>query len=147
MNELSLFIPGEPYGLKRHRSRVVRPKGRKPFAQQYDPKENTDRKAQAQLFMREAIGETRELPFMGPVSLHVVADFSCPKSEYRKREPKPRRPHTKKPDADNVLKWVKDAGTGVLWGDDSQVCEVRIEKWIAAQGEAPGTQVNVKELP
>ena len=40
----------------------------------------------------------------------------------------------------------QDAATGVLWLDDCQVCAVTIEKWIAAQGAAPGVAVTVEAV-
>jgi len=31
------------------------------------------------------------------------------------------RPHVKKPDLDNLIKLVKDAGNGIIWKDDSYI--------------------------
>jgi Holliday junction resolvase RusA-like endonuclease len=148
---IAFDIPGEPYGLKRHRTRVTTPKGRKPFAQQYDPKENVDRKAQAQFFMREAAGVTEPPVFRVPypdqaLELRITATFSLPRSQHRKRTPRPRSWHTKKPDIDNILKWILDAGTGVLWTDDKQIASVSVAAWVGAQGEAPRTQIVVYPL-
>lgn len=36
--------------------------------------------------------------------------------------------HTKRPDIDNLAKLVLDAGNGVLWEDDSQVCHLDVRK-------------------
>jgi Holliday junction resolvase RusA-like endonuclease len=82
----------------------------------------------------------------GPVELAVFAYFTCPKTDWRKRDSRPRRWHTKKPDGDNILKAIKDAAKGVLWLDDSQVARATVEKIIAAQGEAPSVQVRVRRL-
>ncbi|SCU95566.1 conserved hypothetical protein [Cupriavidus necator] len=51
---------------------------------------------------------------------------------------------TKKPDADNVLKAVKDGMNGVVWVDDCQAVEYRISK---KYGTSPGVYVEVMELP
>jgi len=50
---------------------------------------------------------------------------------------------TKKPDADNVLKGLKDGCNGIVWKDDAQV--VCIELW-KAYGAIPSASVSVLEL-
>ena len=67
-------------------------------------------------------------PFNGPVALHVVAYLPVPKSL-------PKRLHgiarpTKRPDLDNLLKTCLD-GCSPLWGDDSQVVDLRGAKFYA----------------
>lgn len=59
---------------------------------------------------------------------------------------RPERPHAKKPDASNVLKAVEDAGTGVLWLDDAQIALLHVHKRIAAQGDAPRVELQIREL-
>jgi Holliday junction resolvase RusA-like endonuclease len=85
-------------------------------------------------------------PLAGPLSVRVTARFTCPKTDCRKRDPRPERWHAKKPDAENVAKAVLDAATGVLYLDDSQVAYLTILKRVAAQGEAPGVVLEVEEL-
>jgi len=67
-------------------------------------------------------------PFVpaGPVKLIVKACHASPKGLVRKTSGMCERMHSKRPDIDNVLKHVMDAANGVLWGDDTQVVEVRI---------------------
>ena len=36
--------------------------------------------------------------------------------------------HIKKPDLDNLVKWVKDCGNKILWTDDSIVCGLNARK-------------------
>lgn len=43
--------------------------------------------------------------------------------------------HTKKPDLDNLAKNIKDALTGSLYKDDSQVFEAHLEKRYCGQEE------------
>lgn len=50
---------------------------------------------------------------------------------------------TKKPDADNVLKGLKDGCNGIVWKDDAQVVSIELSK---AYGETPGASVSVVEL-
>lgn len=143
---LTIRIPGEP--VVQGRGRIVWPKGR-PHPAIMDPAKSRNWKAYAQEHYRMALERAGLSPpaFNGAVAIHVLALFSCPTSEHRKREPTPRRPHTKaRGDASNVLKCVEDAGNGVLWLDDCQLANVSIEKWVAAQGEAPFVEVTVREL-
>lgn len=49
---------------------------------------------------------------------------------------------TKKPDADNVLKGIKDGCNGILWRDDAQVVRIGIAKLYA---ETPHARVSVSE--
>lgn len=48
---------------------------------------------------------------------------------------------TKKPDLDKLVRSLLDAGTGVLWADDSQVVAIQASKAFAPR--APGVQVEV----
>jgi Holliday junction resolvase RusA-like endonuclease len=139
MEELSITIPGEPHAQGRARATVIGG-----HARMYDPQNSREWKAVAQHHMRLALDG--HVPLVGPVELTVVASFTCPKGDWRTKSPRPRRRHAKKPDADNVLKAVKDAATGVLWLDDCQVCVVRVEKWIAAQGDPPGIELTVAAI-
>jgi Holliday junction resolvase RusA-like endonuclease len=155
VSDLVIRIPGEPFAQPRARAAVVA--GR---AIIYDPKAAKTWKNQAREVMLHMTGLPGTLPgtgrpgafglaaqpTSGPVVLRVTAVFTCPKSDHRKREPLGRRWHTKKPDADNVLKAVKDAAKGVLWLDDSQVALETCTKIIAAQGEAPYILLRVREL-
>jgi len=51
--------------------------------------------------------------------------------------------HIKKPDIDNLSKLVMDALTGVIWTDDSIVCEGFIEK---VYDRKPGVEIKIKLL-
>lgn len=147
-----IVIPGEPHAQGRARAvplmrgsePVFQPGTRRPIIQFYDPPGSKQWKKAARLHMLAAIAGGK--PFCGPVSLRVVAYFSCPVSQHRKRDPRPARWHTGRPDGDNCLKAVKDAAKGVLWLDDSQVADATVVKIIAAQGEPARTVVTVEEL-
>lgn len=139
---MKLTIPGEPMAQQRPRFRRM---GK--FVTTYDPKESRSWKADARKVMVDRMGGTSALPFpSGPVEVSILAVFTCPKGDHRKRQPAPRRPHAKKPDAENVAKIVLDAATSVLWHDDAQVARLSIEKQIAAQGEAPYVELIVLSL-
>ncbi len=49
--------------------------------------------------------------------------------------------HTKKPDLDNLVKFVKDCANGVLWKDDSQVYCLTASK---AYHTSPATEITVE---
>lgn len=119
----------------------------------YDPAKSRSWKALARFFFCNAMqdhGRAIGIPsgapcLVGPVEVHILAVFTCPKSAHRKM-PVPRRPHGKRPDAENVAKATLDAATGVLWFDDAQVARLTVEKVIGAQLEAPYVEVTVRPL-
>ena len=153
---IEVTIPGEPYAQKRARAARVG-KG----VRVYDPAANRNWKATAQQYMRDAMmaagrfGEVEFLsgklekhlnPLAGPVRLTVLALFSMPRSRWRKRVPRPAERHVKKPELDNIIKAVQDAGNGILWLDDRQVCELTARKWTLAQGEPGRLEIMVQEV-
>ena len=127
---VDIFLPGEPIG-----------KGRPRFAmgRTYTPPATVAYeyalKTEAALAMKQAGLE----PFEGPVAVNMVAYFSIPKS-WSKTQRAVAYLHTSKPDLDNVLKML-DALNGVVWIDDSQVCEAKISKRYTA--DEPGLQITV----
>lgn len=135
----TITIPGDPVAQGRPKFAVVNGHGRA-----YDPKKSRTWKATAQDFMRQAADK----PYPPKAALHVqvYAVFRCPKGDYRVINPAPLRWHVKRPDGDNILKAVKDAGSGVLWLDDAQVAKATVTKLIAPQGEAPRVVIIVREL-
>lgn len=143
--EIVVRIPGEPVAQGRPRAFV----NRQGQARVYDPEKSRSWKGQAQVHMREALeAATVGAPLFaeGPVELRVVAVFTCPKSDWRKR-PVERRPKHTRPDAENVAKAIQDAGTGLLWLDDSQITRLIVEKFVGAQEEAPYVELVVREMP
>lgn len=51
--------------------------------------------------------------------------------------------HTSKPDLDKLIRCVKDALTGIVWKDDSQVATVCASK---VYSEQPGAQIKISPL-
>mgnify|MGYP001586514768 CR=1 FL=1 len=92
-------------------------------------------------------GEMRQAcatPLEGPLQLSVVFCFRRPKSW-----PKAQRDavdnghepmHVGKPDLDNLVKLVQDAGNGILWRDDAQIVRLEAIKVYGAENE---TVINV----
>lgn len=140
---LTVTIPGEPVAQGRprgfHRPGVG--------VRMYDPPKSRSWKGAAQVHYRDALeraGITAPAFPDGPVELHVLAVFTCPRSKHRKRVPLPRQPKSTKPDSENIAKAVMDAGNGLLYMDDEQVARLTVEKIVGAQDEAPRVEVTVK---
>ena len=84
-------------------------------------------------------------PLEGPIRIDCIFIFPRPKSMLWKKRAMPRVPHTSKPDTDNITKAVKDALTGIVWRDDSQVYQEFCTKWVAAGDEQPRTIVTIRD--
>ena len=85
-------------------------------------------------------------PFARPVRLLVSIVVPIPASWSKVRKQKARTGKicaTKKPDADNVLKAIKDAMNDVVYADDAQVVEINLSK---AYGDDPRVEVVVSEI-
>lgn len=85
-------------------------------------------------------------PITGPVMVDAEFVFPRMKGQIWKTKPMPRLRHAKKPDTDNLQKAVFDALTGLLWIDDAQICDGRIQKWIAAGDEQPHVVITITPL-
>ena len=92
-----------------------------------------------------AAGEAQrpESPLSEP--LFVALEFIMPRPKsVPRRLGSGRRPHTSRPDLDNLAKAVLDALTQAgWWCDDDQICGLDASKWIAAEGERPGVCIEV----
>lgn len=82
----------------------------------------------------------------GPI--RIILDFIFPrtKSMIWKNKPMLRVPKDTKPDIDNLCKSVFDALNGILFVDDSQICECHASKYIASGNEQPGVIVTIEEM-
>lgn len=85
-------------------------------------------------------------PLEGPLRCDIEFVFPRTTAQVWKTKPMPRLRHTKKPDRDNLDKAVMDSLKGLVWVDDCQVCDGRIEKWIAAGDEQPHTVITITEI-
>jgi Holliday junction resolvase RusA-like endonuclease len=85
-------------------------------------------------------------PFARPISLNVAIVVPIPASWSKKRQTLAKIGvicATKKPDADNVLKAIKDAMNGVVYLDDAQVVAITMSKQY---GVEPRADVEVCEM-
>ena len=133
MNRIYFQIPGQPVPWARART-----KGTVHFT----PKKQRLEKGAIQYHAKAAMGN--KPLFSGPLHLAVQFVYSHPKSwtEAKKRKPESRW-KTSRPDADNLLKLVKDALNGVVYHDDAQVTFTEVRKLY---GEMTGTFVTVEPL-
>jgi len=139
MTPISFFVPGNPKGLKRHRSYTTRAG----IHVNVDP--NRDDKMD---FLAKAMLHRPEEPTRDPVCMELTCVFPRPKSHYRTG----RNAHLLKdtapywysstPDADNILKFVGDALNGIFWKDDRQVIPTGVYR---VYGPAPGIRVRLYE--
>ena len=87
------------------------------------------------------------LPLMkGPLLVICHFQIPCPKHTMkRRREFLNTLPHTKRPDGDNLEKFLNDALNGVIWSDDSHISWLLRSKSITSH-ETGATTIFVKEL-
>lgn len=140
--KLSFFIPGSPQGKGRARAVV-----RHGQVQHYTPEKTRTYEG---MIRTQAMAEMAgERPFEGPISLGATLTFEIPKSWPKwKRElaMAGRILPTVKPDADNVIKAIKDALNGVAWVDDCQVCSLNVQSRYQDGESSPGVEVTVFQL-
>lgn len=124
-------IPGKPFAWRRARSN-----GKIRFK---------DRATEAHENTVQAIALPHfPVPLEGPLRLEVRCTFKVPVS-YSKAKTAATiwRPHTAKPDCDNLAKQIGDALNRIAWGDDSQIADSRcIKLW----GDRDETFVVVETL-
>jgi len=129
-------IPGQPV-----------PKGRPKFARRgahvstYTPAKTASYENLVKMAATQAMAGAE--PNAGPVALTLTLNLQIPASWSNKRRALAAAGSiaaTKKPDADNVLKGIKDGCNGIVWRDDAQVVRIHIEKRYS---ETPGALVKV----
>lgn len=141
---IRFFIPGQPQGKERARSRIVKTKSGKQFTTHYTPKKTRENEARISKYAMAAMGGAG--PLEGPVRLTLRMGFEIPKSWPQWKREKALMGEiapTVKPDSDNVEKSIKDGLNGIVWADDCQVIECEKVKFYTAM---PGVLVSVREI-
>lgn len=131
LNKLTITIPGAPIAKKR--PRFAR---RGKFVSTYNPQESEEGKFVC--LMSTKINGHKPIPAGTPVFLQAQFHMPFPASMSMKK--RATATHTKKPDVDNMLKFLKDCANGVLWHDDSQVV------WVSARKLYSDSPCTVFEL-
>ena len=130
-------VYGEPEALKRHQ--MFRHKGKLISVNPSAKKEDD--------FLALAHQNRPEKPIDSAVSLTVDFFFPRPKSHYKTgknsnvlKENAPKM-HTKRPDIDNLIKFIADSLNGVFWTDDSIIYHIFSGKFYS---ESPRTEIDIK---
>lgn len=135
---ISFTIPGQPV-----------PKGRPKFARRgahvvaYTPAKTASYESLVK--MAATVAMAGLVPSAAPILLVIELHLQVPASWSNKRRALALAGEilpTKKPDADNVLKGIKDGCNGIVWRDDSQVVRIGIGK---VYSETPCARVTVSE--
>ena len=81
--------------------------------------------------------------------MYIEAVFEIPKSTSKKRrllmEAREELP-CKKPDADNIAKVICDALNKVAYGDDTQICSLKVDKRYTRADEEASVLVCIKNI-
>jgi len=133
MSELKFVIPGNP--LAKKRPRFAR---RGKFVTTNNAQESEEGKF-IQVMMSQLNGHS-PIPAGTPVWLLCKFFMPVPVSMPKKNHYIAR--HTKKPDLDNLVKFVKDCANGILWADDSQVSDLSAVKNYSWEG-SPRTEITI----
>lgn len=130
-------IEGKPVGKGRPRFKRM---GN--FVQTYTPEKTADYEKLVRLRFQNAGGVITEKP----VRIKIVACFAPPKSARKKDKIEMlanRILPVKKPDCDNIAKIILDALNKIAYIDDSQVVELVVKKWFAAEASV---YVHIEEI-
>lgn len=130
---MEIVIMGKPIAKKR--PRFVR---RGKFVGTYNPQETEEGR-----WILEAKSQIARKVEEGPVILACEFVMPIPRS-LQKRDvalaEAGKYYHTKKPDLDNLVKFVKDCLNGLAWRDDSQVVKITASKFY---GKEPETRITL----
>jgi len=141
---ISFFASGQPTAKARARHRQIKPKVGKPFIQTYTPTKTVSYEKMIGSLAKQYMNGRK--PSKRPIEIDVVMFFEVPKSWPKWKQEAALNgliAHTTKPDADNVLKALKDALNDIAWQDDAYVCIGHFAKFYA---DKPGVQMEVNEL-
>lgn len=143
MKEIKFTVYGKPLAQKRHRHF-----SRGKFTQIYDPSSHDKTDFQKVLLQMKSENNITE-PLKGDLSMKIVFVFERPKSHYRTgkysgeiKESAPTE-HTKKPDLDNLAKFVMDSMNKMIFHDDSQVHNLLLIKKYSDPGEEEYTEITL----
>lgn len=144
MTEINFFIPGQPMAQQRAgRKRVGN------FIRTFDPPQSASYKDTIRTCYAEARGKPTcafKRIESGPVRLIVVARFERPASKCSKRSPRLEEWMEGGKDGDNIAKIVQDALNHIAWKDDRQIADLKVRKYICAQGNPPYVEVWIEPI-
>jgi len=132
VKELYVTVHGNPIAKKR--PRFAR---RGKFVSTYNPQESEEGKFMC--IMSAQLNGHSPIPAGTPIFMDVQFFMPFPATMSAKK--RIGAVHTKKPDLDNLIKFVKDCSNGILWHDDSQVVSISACKYY---GDYPLTSISLR---
>lgn len=120
MDSVSFTIPGRVKG--KGRPKFAR---RGAFVHAYTPAETANSEAMVRSLAADAMAG--RAPFQGPLILDVALVLNTPAS-WSKKKRAAALYVTGKPDIDNIAKLIGDALNGIVWSDDSQLCDLHFQR-------------------
>lgn len=87
-------------------------------------------------FLKTIFDQIPKVPLSTALGLTIAFNFARPKSHFNRKGvllPTSPKLHIKKPDIDNLIKFVLDALNGQLYVDDSQVVSITATKQYAPE--------------
>ena len=128
---ITFTVPGDP--VPQPRPRVSTQGG---FARAYVPASHAIHAYRQEVQLRaKAAGVSAST---APLSVEIVATFARPSSHLTKKGLRATAPTLPRPDVDNIAKGILDA-LGELWGNDSCVASLSVEKEYGAEGRTSVT--------
>ncbi len=128
---INFIVPGTPIAKGRPKFRRI---GK--FVSTYSPKKTMDYETLVSTAARKAMGDQE--PLETPLSLYLYISMPIPDSYSKKRRADcliGTEQHTKRPDADNILKCVEDSMNGIVYKDDSQIVNLHVRKLYAEHAQ------------
>lgn len=132
-----------PNGTHQSTSMILKnPKTGKPFV---GKKSSGEGRRIQDLYLALLLGHTPSAPLQGSLQLHVGMVYPWRKSEPKKNRLPGFLWKDTKPDADNLVKMLKDCMTRLrFWQDDAQVARLTVDKgW----GDTVGIWIKLAPLP
>jgi len=145
---IEFFVPGTPVPKGSAKAFVV--KGRAVVTQDNGSKQKPWASSISYTAQQVMQGQR---PFQGPIEIGLLFIMPRPKGHYGSGKNcyqiKTSSPvhHVVKPDLDKLVRCVKDALTGVVWGDDSQVCRMSdVSKQYETASRGCGVKIQIRRL-
>jgi Holliday junction resolvase RusA-like endonuclease len=141
MKEITLHVPAIPVAQPRQRHAKIAG-----FSRNYTPAKHPVNAYKATVRMAWQQTERGGWQPGGALEVWLVFVLPRPKTMCWKKRPTPRAVHVKTPDVDNLTKSTLDALKGLAWNDDSQICMLKVGKFIAAGNEEPHVEILIREV-
>lgn len=106
----------------------------------FDPRSSEKKRVKAEMLSK------RPEKLEGPLRINLIFNIYIPKSASKKKQLEMEEgvlKPTKKPDLDNLVKFILDCSNGILFHDDSHILEITASKRYS---KAPSTILHVETI-